>query len=106
MADAYKVLYQGQLSASVAALYTVPGSKQAIIRHITAVNNDTANRTAALYRNGSGVGNLITPPAMVILPGGMQEFDGAMAMATGDTIQGAGSVASMITVTIEGDEIS
>jgi len=106
MADAYKLLYQGQLAATVGTLYTVPGSTGAIIRHISVINNDTVSRSFALYRQGTAATNLITPPAMVVLPGGMQEWDGAMAMAATETIRGIGSVASMLSVTIDGDEIT
>lgn len=106
MADAYKQLYQGQLAATVGTLYTVPSATGTIIRHISVVNNDTVSRTFALYRGGTAATNLITPPAMVVLPGGMQEWDGAMALAATDTIRGIGSVATMLSVTIDGDEIT
>lgn len=106
MADAYKQLYQGQLPSSAATLYTVPGATSAIIRHISVVNNDTVARTCAFYRGGTAATNLITPPAMVVLPGGMQEWDGAMALGTTETLRGVGSVASMLSVTVDGDEIT
>lgn len=106
MADAYKLLYQGQLAATVGTLYTVPGATSAIIRHMCVVNNDTVDRTCVLYRQGTAAANIITPPAMVVKAGGMQEWDGAMAMAAGETIRGTGSVASMLTLTIDGDEVT
>lgn len=106
MADAYKLLYQGQLAATVGTLYTVPAATSAIVRHISVVNNDTVSRTFVLYRQGTAAANIITPPAMVVLPGGMQEWDGAMALAATETIRGTGSVATMLTVTIDGDEIT
>jgi len=106
MADTYKLLYQGQLAATPGTLYTVPSVTNVIVRHISVVNNDTVNRTFALYRQGTAATNLITPPAMLVPPGGMQEWDGAMAMAATETLRGVGSVASMLTVTIDGDEIT
>jgi hypothetical protein len=106
MADAYKTLYQGQLTASIAALYTVPTAKSAIVRHISVVSNDASSRTFALYRNGAAAVNIITPAGMTVLPNGMQEFDGAMALAAGDTIQGVASVTAVLSVTIDGDEIT
>lgn len=103
MADAFKKLYQGQLPSSVATLYTA--ASQAVVRHWTCVNNDTVARTFALYRDGTGVTNLITPPATLIPPGGMAEFDGAEAFALGDTLRGVASVASMLSLTVTGDEM-
>src|SRR4051812_29388064 len=104
MADAYKLLYQGQLGATIATLYTVPGATSAIIRHISVVNNDSVDRTFALYRDGAVASNIITPPAMLVKAGGKAEWDGAMALSTGETIRGIGSVATQLTVTIDGDE--
>jgi hypothetical protein len=106
MADAYKKLYQGQLPSSVGTLVTVGGSVSWIVKHITVVNNDTASRTFSLYRDGTAATNVITPPAMVVLAGGMQEWDGTMAFEASATIRGLASVATMLTVTISGDEIS
>lgn len=108
MPDAYKLLYQGQLAATVGTLYTVPGGGvlSAIVRHISVVNNDTVNRTFVLYRQGTAATNIVTPPAIVVPAGGMAEWDGAMAFATTETIRGTGSVASMLSVTICGDEVS
>lgn len=106
LSDSYKQLYQGQLPSSAATLYTVPGSTSAIIRHISVVNNDTVARTFALYRGGTAATNYITPPAMVVLPGGMQEWDGAMAMAATETLRGVASVATQLSITVDGDEIT
>lgn len=106
MADAYKVLYQGQLGASVATLATVGGGKSWIVKHIAVVNNDTSNRTFGLYRQGTAAANVITPPNMVVPAGGCCEWDGTMALAASETIAGGASVASQLTVTICGDEVS
>jgi len=37
-AEAYKVLYQGQLAATPTTLYTAPAGTEAMIKAITAVN--------------------------------------------------------------------
>lgn len=57
-ADDYDLLATGQLSTSAAALYTVPGSKNAIVGHVRIVNtNSTTTRVVTLYRNGTATGN-------------------------------------------------
>jgi len=104
--DAYKLLYQGQLPSSVGTLATVGSGKSWIVKHISIVNNDSAARTFSLYRQGTAAANIITPPAMSIPAGGMAEWDGTMAMADGETIRGLASVATMLTATICGDEVS
>ena len=106
MADTYKLLYQGQLPSSVATLATVGTGKMWIIKHITVVNNDSAARTFALYRQGTAATNIITPPAMTIPAGGMAEWDGTMSLNDAETIRGVGSVATMLSVCIDGDEVS
>lgn len=58
--EAYKVLDQRQLAASVATIYTAT-SVTAFIRSIMVVNNDTVNRTFQLFVNGTAAANAITP---------------------------------------------
>jgi hypothetical protein len=106
MADAYKLLYQGQLPSSVGTLATVGGGKSWIIKHISIVNGDTAARTFGLFRQGTAAANAITPAAQVVPAGGMAEWDGTMALAASETIVGVASVASQLTITICGDEAS
>ena len=105
MADAYKTLYQGQPTASVATLYTVPGSTAAIIKNVKAVNNDTVARTLTLYINGTAATN-VWAKGHSIPPGGSIEWDGTVALEAAGTIRGLASVATMVTVTISGDEVT
>ncbi len=106
MADTYKQLYQGQLGNTVATLATVGTGKMWIIKHISVVNNDSSARTFGLYRGGTAAANVITPPNMSIPAGGMAEWDGTMAMNDGETLRGGASVATQLTVTVDGDEVS
>src|SRR5262245_41079979 len=106
MADTYKLLYQGQLGSSVATLATVGTGKMWIIKHMTVVNNDTSARTFALYRQGTAASNIITPPNMSIPASGMAEWDGTMSLNDAETIRGGASVATQLTLTIDGDEVS
>lgn len=57
----YKVIYQGQLAAAVATLYTVPALTTTFIRTMTIVNTDVVARTFQLLVNGTVASNQITP---------------------------------------------
>jgi len=59
--EVYKVLYQGQLAASAATIYTAPASNTTFIKSVTVVNNDSTARTFRLYRGGTANTNGITP---------------------------------------------
>lgn len=107
MANAFKVLAQGQLGAAVATLATVGAAKTWVIKHITIVNNDTVARTFGLYVGGTAAANAITPPAVSIPNGGSWEWCPCdITLETGQTIAGGASVATQLTYTIFGDEIS
>ena len=73
--ETYKVLYQGQLAASAATLYTVPGSTSAFVKTVTAVNSDASNsHQFQLFVNGTAAANAITP--LVTIPaGGMATYE-------------------------------
>jgi hypothetical protein len=73
--EAYSVLYQGQLGATAATIYTVPGSTQAFVRSITVVNTDTsAAHTFQLFRGGTAASNAITP-IYTLAAGGMATYE-------------------------------
>jgi len=60
--ETYKVLYQGQLAAAAATLYTVPASTTAMVRSISVVNTSaSATQTFQLFRGGLVGANAITP---------------------------------------------
>ncbi len=108
MADAFKVLGQGQLGNTVATIATVGAAKTWIIKLITMVNNDTSARTFGLYVGGTAAANAVTGTA-ISLPasGGSWEWNpSGFTLETGQTIAGGASVASKVTYTIFGDEIS
>ncbi len=104
--DDYKLLYQGQLASSVATLATVGSGKAWLIKSMQVVNNDTSARTFQLLRQGTAASNIITPPAMSVPAGGMAEWDGTMALAATETLRGFASVATMVTLTVSGDEVT
>lgn len=107
MADAFKVLYQGQLGSSVATLATVGGGKSWIIKTMTAVNNDSSARTFGIYIGGTTATKVVTPPAISIPAGGAWEWtEIGMTLEAAQTIAGGASVASQVTVTVFGDEVS
>ena len=105
MTDSYKKLYQGQPGTSATTLYTVPSATQAIIKHIRVVNNDSTARTIKLWHDGTAAANVILP-ATPVRAGGWAEFDGTITLEASDSFSGQASVASQVTVTIYGLEIS
>ena len=105
MPETYKKLYQGQLGSSAGTLYTVPSSTQTIVKSIRVVNTDSSARTAKLWHDGTADANVILP-ACSISAGGWGEFDGVITLEAADTLSGQASVASKVTVTIYGLEIS
>lgn len=107
MADSFKVLYQGQLGNSVATLATVGAAKTWIIKLITVVNTDSSARTFGLYVGGTAAANAVTPTAVSIPAGGSWEwFEMSLTLETGQTIAGGASVATKLTTTVYGDEVS
>lgn len=107
MSDSFQILYQGQLPNSVATLATVPGAKQWIVKTIEIVNNDTTSaHTFSLYHNGTTAAHIITPIAVSIPAGGAwQRYEVSMGFATGDTLAGVASSASLLTITTWGDQV-
>jgi hypothetical protein len=82
-AEVYKVLYQGQLAAAIATLYTVPATTQAFIRHISIVNTGASSRTFTLAVNGTAAANRWFGP--ITLPAGYSaQFDGDGWQVTSD----------------------
>lgn len=75
--ETYKVLYQGQLAAAAATIYTPPASNVAFIKSIMVNNNDTVVRTFRLYSGGTAAANAITPN-FSLLPGGCAVYEDAM----------------------------
>jgi hypothetical protein len=107
MATAYKVLYQGQLGNSVATLATVGASKSWIIKHITVVNTDSSDRTFGLCVGGTGAANRITGDVVSVPASGSWEWCPCdITLEAAQTIAGGASVASKLTTTIFGVEIS
>lgn len=105
MADNYGVKAQGQLAAAAAAIYTVPGANQAIVRSITLVNTDASPRTVSLFVNGSGAANKILSNRTLAADETVT-INTVYALATGQSIQGVADVGAKVTYTISGLEIS
>src|SRR3954462_8862229 len=103
--NAYKRLYKGQPSTSTAALYTVPGSTSAIVKHMRIVNPTSAYVSIDLYESGTADADRISP-TVNIGPGEWAEWDGTITLAAASTIQAKASAATSLTVTIYGVEIS
>lgn len=105
MALAYKQLAQAQATTSAATLYAAPTATQAIIKGIRVVNTDTVPRWIKIWNNGTTDADLILPQTS-IPAGGWAEYDGTITMAAADTISIQGEVASKITFTVHGAEVT
>lgn len=105
MAETYKKLAQAQAGSSAGTLYTTPAATQTIIKHVRIVNTDTIGRWVKLWQAGTTDANMILPQT-TISAGGWAEFDGTICMAAAETLSAQGEVASKLTITVEGVEIT
>ena len=108
MPEAYKKLAQLQLGTDIVtdpAVYTVPAATQTIAKHMRAVNTGAAASTFTIYHDGSASSNCILPPVELAV-GEWAEFDGTLLMETADTLKAAASVATTITFSLYGLELS
>lgn len=108
MASAYKVLYQGQIGNTNATLATVGAAKTWVIKLMTCVNTDTSARTFGLSVGGTAATNQVTSQLVSLeASGGYWEWNpSGLTLETGQTIAGIASVATKLTLTVWGDEIS
>lgn len=99
--ETYQVLYQGQLAASPATIYTAPGSTTAFIKTIMVTNNDTVVRTFRLFRGGTANANALTPN-FSLLPGGCAVYEDGIGWqfynASGQNLIASGGTISALDV--------
>lgn len=99
-----KLLANGQLDTTKAALYTVGSGKQTVIKKITLVNTDTVDRTVNLYLCASGgTSRRIIPQNLVLEPGCLLEEEDILLTAA-QKLEGDSSAASVIDYTVQGVE--
>lgn len=110
MANAFKVLFQGQLGSSVVRIAGPASSASWIIKMITAVNTDSSTRSFGLYVNGTGAANQITSGAVSLARnGGQYVWDSMTATlggAQGDYLAAGADAGSKVTLTVFGDEVT
>ena len=107
MAEAYKILGQGELPAAAGVLYTVPGATEAIVKLITLVNQTAGALTVTMWIDGAADANLWVPPTFEIPANGSAEWSGSLALEAAITIRGAtAGGANDITYLITGLEIT
>jgi hypothetical protein len=107
MAETFKKLAQAQAGTSAATLYTSPATagNSTIIKSIRIVNTDTSARWVKLYQAGTADSNLILPQT-TIPAGGWAEFNGSIVMSNNETLSSQAEVASKVTITVSGVEIT
>jgi hypothetical protein len=109
--DNFKLLKQGRQSDLAAGhsstLYDVADNHEAIIKHITVVNNDSTARwfqgfvtTGTTYDATTAITPQLTIPA-----GGMAVFDGTITLDADDKLAWDVQTVDVITISVFGDEI-
>ena len=106
MAEAYKILAQGEVGTASGALYTVPASTEAIIKHIVFINQTGAAITIALWIDGVTDPFLWLPPTVSIPANGFIEWAGTLALEAAAVINGDTATVNTITFFISGLEIT
>lgn len=107
MAEAYKKLYQGQPGVAAATAYTAPATagSSVIVKHIRAVNTTETAASVGLFHDGTAAANRILPN-VPLNPGEWLEWDGTILLEPSDTLAAIASVATTVTLTIYGIEVS
>jgi hypothetical protein len=105
-----KALVEGiLLTGTAATLYTTPGATTAVIRSITLCNTDSVARTVTLYliASGGSLGGLNTVlSAFSMAAGETVILDSLFVMMTGDFIQGLASVTNVVSIRVDGSEVT
>jgi hypothetical protein len=99
-----KNLGRGLLSAAQAALYTVQTGFRADITSIILVNTDTAARTVNIWHTSGSTSRRISPKDGSMEPGDMWVLGDGLVLSSGDSLDGAASVANVISYEISGHE--
>lgn len=106
MTNTYKTLGQLQLPITTAAeIYTVPSGQSAIVKFIGFVNKGLS-ATIELWAGTSAVDLTSILPAVTLGAGEFGNGSGTLTLAAGESIWGRSSLATTISVTLSGDEIS
>jgi hypothetical protein len=107
MAEDYGKLYQGQPGTSAATVYTAPATagSHVIIVKIVALNMGAAAASIGLFHDGTAVSNRIIPDVPLNPNEWLKDADGFF-MDPSDTLAAIASVASSITLTIYGVEVT
>ena len=106
MTDTYQELYRGQLPTGTTTLYTATTASGTIIKHISVVNTSASGVQFQLFRDGTSAANAITPPFWQVPFYGQMEWDGTMALGSGNYLAGIAGTVSALTLTMDGDVVS
>jgi hypothetical protein len=107
MANTYKKLYQGQPGVSAATIYTAPAGTQVIIKSVRALvpSNAANGSTIGLFHGGLTDANRLWPD-YPLAPGEMAKEEDLVELQPGETLAAVASVASRVTVTVFGIEMT
>ena len=105
-----KTLVQGiLLTGSLATLYTVPGATTAVVRSITLCDTDASVRTVTLHLIASGDTAADKNQILDAFSLGAGEtviLDSLFVLMTGDFIQAMASVTAVVSIRVDGSEVT
>lgn len=97
----YKTLYQGQVGATAAAVFTALFPTR--ITTLNAVNVSGTDRALELWIGGSDDENALLDATTLDANGGRVELDGELKLEKGEALYAKAAAASAITLTILGE---
>lgn len=110
MALTPKILADGQLPSTKAAIYTVPALTVASVKFMRLVNTTGGALTVNLYvKKSGGTSRRIAPVNYSLAAGAMLDvLDGVqtLSLGAGDAIEGDASAATSVDYVINGGEVS
>ena len=105
MAAVIKNLYEGQLPAAKATLYTVPPATTAVVLGVIMVNTDGVDRAINLYyKKSGGTSRRIMPVNTLVATLTKETMDEKITMGAGDEIEGDAAAATVVDCIINGIE--
>lgn len=100
-----KKLFQGSLSSTVTAVYTVPASIRTQIVDIHIVNqNTTTDRKVSIYAHGTASGNQINRNTPIQKDVGICVADNKIILTSGEVLAMSQDIGTDVVVTVYGYE--
>jgi hypothetical protein len=102
MADAFQVLYQGQMLTTVDEFFAI--ASMCIVKHIKMFNVGSTIETVELYIGGTATANKWH--TVVLGAGESAEWYGSLSLSTAKTLRGKTTTATTVNMVVSGDAIA